>query len=731
MSNTHIGSFDKRDSFFWFALLIAFIGVILRFTLLDLRPLHHDESIHVMFGRYFFDWPNQNFYKYNPEYHGPLLYNALRFVYDTFGDYEWSARGLMATLGVFLLTLPFLLRKYLHDAVFITLVCFLSLSPTLIYWARFVREDMFVLAGMGMMLYGVLGAKPSTKSLWVLLGIVFQYASKENSYVTMAMFWGYFVSEWIAKKVIDKKSEPFPLSLLAPLPFAFVILMKFGIQNEGTALVVKNRYFMDFAAAIGGLLLAVDCFRNSWKKYSDETSSLVVKLFSHIANYRVQFLSSFVVAAFLFIYLFSAGFRYPEGIVDGLYYKGITYWIEKHNIERIKGPFLFHFYQLSWYEFTFMLLAIIQAIYFYKKSFSFIKWSSIVIFLVAIAAFVIGKPAVDQPWVEPSFYLWKKFKAKDFFDVAGVIILLFHPMLVTLQHWLRKEWNLAFWGYFFAATFFTYCYLGEKVPWLSTYPLVGGLIYLSVYFNQEIKNGNLLALFQSVRFGKIIGLIGWTLLIVALVFIVEDIARFKTIYSDSSFSLKTILDTHQILLILGLLFLFTDYIDSKFELLCKVNFFTTVLVLASLFMLRASYLTNFEFKYRELGYISQVHTTQATLQLANKIRNEILTAPEGLKPSVLVVGDGVWPLTWYFRDLPTYKFSATDSEKQGFDYIFQDEKEAVPAGFNSSKLPLRGWWVPDFSQMTFRRFLVNSLTLRPWGGNGFSNITFAQKVPTK
>ena len=718
---------DSDKVVFWIAIAFLIIGVLFRWIDLGVRPLHHDESIHVMFGRYFFDWPNDNYYKYNPEYHGPLLYNLLRFVYDTLGDFEWSARALIAVFGTSILALPFLLRRYLGDYVFLVLVAFMSFSPTMIYWSRFVREDIFVIAGMAMMLYGVLKANPNLKSFWVLLGVVFQYTSKENSYVTMAMFWFYFAAEWTAKRILDKNKEPLPLSFLAPIPFALVMLFHIGMVKEGTAYVVQNRIYMDLAAALGGVFLLIDCLRNNWKQNLSDQSSLVVKLFAHIATYRIQFFVSFAFAAFLFCYLFSAGFRYSDGIIDGLYYKGITYWLEKHNIERIKGPFLFHFYQLAWYEVLFILLAIYQAVYFYRKSNSFIKFSALAAVVVAIAIGLFNKPATDQAWLEPSFALWKKFKAKDWFDIVGIVILVVHPILLTLSHWLRREWNLAVFAYLFSAGFFTYSYLGEKVPWLSSYPLIAGWMYLAAYFQSEFDKDNLSNLFNKISLGRFVGFFGWVILILGITFVVEDIARYSMLFPGRAFELSFVINNHQLLLIIGLIAIALDYVDRKAQLFVHTNAAVVCLVICSIFMMRMAYLANFEHKFRELGYITQVHTTYQTVQIANKIRSEILNAPDGMKPSVLVTGDGVWPLTWYFRDLPTYKFSATPEEKVNFKYIFQDEKDVIPSGFKQAKLALRGWWVPEFSQMTFRRFLAMSFNLRTWGGNGFSNVTYLEK----
>lgn len=708
---------------------LIFVGLVFRWTSLDLRALHHDESIHVMFGRYFFDWPNTNYYKYNPEYHGPLLYNLLRLVYETFGDYEISARGLIAFLGSFLLFLPWLMRKYFDDLVLIGLTAFICLSPTMIYWSRFVREDIFVITGMAMMLWGVVQARSSMKSFWVMLGIVFQYASKENSYVTMALFWFFFAADWSVRKFYDNRKEPFPISFLAPIPFALVIALHLGMKVEGDAILVEpsgGRIFMDVAALLGGVCVFIDCIRNSWRQQESE-ASFISKMFKHISNNRVSFFTAFGLASFLFVYLFSAGFRYPEGILDGLYFKGITYWIEKHNVERIKGPFLFHFYELSWYEFCFMAVVFWHAIYFYRRSIKSIQYLALGAITAAIIVGIANKPSVEQAWIEPTWFLWKKLKAKDWFDIFGAILMIVHPFLVTAQHWVKKEWKLAFWGYAFTISFLTYSYLGEKVPWLSSYPLLMGWIYLSLYIQSERDQGRCTILDDDFSVAKIIEWIGWIMLVLGIVFICEDMARFRYIYPGTAFSISTVLSNHQLLLMLGLMSVGIGFIDSKFEIAPKYPLGVICFVAASIFTIRIAYFANFEFKFRELGYISQVHTTQESMKLAQKIREEILVNPSESRPSVLVEGDGVWPLTWYFRDLPTYKFSATAEEKNNFTYIFQNENEPVPEGYKKSIIKLRGWWVPDLRQMTLERFLTISFNHRVWGGMGYSNIAFLSK----
>ncbi len=728
MDAASIESNQEREAFPWtlsyYVGFFIIIGLCLRWWGLELRPLHHDESIHVMFGRYFFDFPNDNFYKYNPEYHGPLLYNALRFVYDTFGDFEWSARALMCVMGSIMLFLPWALRRFFSPGIVIALTAALSLSPTMIYWSKFVREDMFVIFGMSMMVYGVFLARPSTKSLWVLLGIVFQYASKENSYVTMALFWGYFVIEYLARLFLTKRRELVPCSLFAPLPFAFVILFHLGMKMEGTAYHVVNFEFMHLGALMGAALVAADVMRSGWSQ--DRDQSLICRLFGHIATYRLPFIAAFVIAAFFFYYLFSAGFRYPEGVIDGLYRKGITYWMEKHAIERIKGPFLFHFYQLSWYEFGFMLMVFTQGIYFYSRQSLAVRLSVLGVAALALLAGFFNMPSDQFKNPEPEFFLWKKMKLKDWIDVVGAILLLAHPIFVTGTHFFKRQWDLAFWGYLFTATFLTYCYLGEKVPWLSSYPLLAGLAYLAVYFNHEYRIGNIRNLW--IRSSDIAKAVGFLLLGAALWFILEEYLRWSTLNPGAAPpNMQKVLQSNRIYLALGLLILAWSFTEPYTKISKTLHLGKFLLIAYTVFTIRIAYMANFEVRYREFGYISQVHTTQELQTVARRIRGEILSKVGGAPKSVLVEGDSVWPLTWYFRDLPSYKFSATDAERPSFNYIFQDVEKPVPEGFHTERINLRGWWVPDFRTMTLKRFLAIALNLRPWGEPGYSYVNLLTK----
>jgi hypothetical protein len=150
---------------------------------------------------------------------------------------------------------------------------------------------------------------------------------------------------------------------------------------------------------------------------------------------------------------------------------------------------------------------------------------------------------------------------------------------------------------------------------------------------------------------------------------------------------------------------------------------------AILFTLRASVQTNFLYAGRETEYLSQVHTTDELQDIVLGIIDDVKNQRNGYKPLVFATGEATWPLAWYFRHLKEeYKFTAKPEERSKFTYLFidwKDQREAgeIPEGYTARKVNLRGWWVPEFKQMTLKKFLRYSINHYPWSPSGFTYTT--------
>ena len=74
---------------FFLILTLLFLAFLLRLYDLDLRPLHHDESLHS-----FYSWvlAEGGGYSHTPMMHGPLQFQFNALIFRIFGDSEFTSR---------------------------------------------------------------------------------------------------------------------------------------------------------------------------------------------------------------------------------------------------------------------------------------------------------------------------------------------------------------------------------------------------------------------------------------------------------------------------------------------------------------------------------------------------------------------------------------------------------------------------------------------------------------
>jgi predicted membrane-bound mannosyltransferase len=761
--------------------IIILAGVMLRWLELDARPYHHDESQHAMFGKYFYDFPDIQFYKYDPMMHAPLLYNFFRLVYTALGNTLWSARAPVALLGTLFLFLPLLFRQYFSKKALLVLTASIALSPSLVYWSRFLIHDYFVILAMIITLYGVVLARAEQKAFFVLIGITLQFCIKANVFVTIAMLFGYLVYDLLlnyftsddfkgspsrAKDFIWKNVFLFPIiAWFFIIASALTMALHFGISYLDS----ENKLWKALIAFSNDTLLFVGFNLVTYLLIFcliffvvDSKESYFKKIYENIRAYIWQFALSVALSILTFCYIFSSGFRNIKGILDGLFRTSIPYWLNQHDIERIKGPFLFNFYMLSWYELAFMIFFIFQLFLFYRSAPRFAKISGIVLcgvgfILSLLALWYISPDKLGLNWhnleeignkdpKELKTFIDKLmthfvhfFKLKDCLDVFGLVLILGNPVIITTTHILRRERILAFWGYLFTASFFTYSFLGEKVPWLSMYPLIPGFIYLTLYFDEWFKS-HPLENYEEFPVSRIFKYVSTVMLFLFLFFTLENIVSISSILSsfdiskffnfftaqgfDENYKLvKTGIWDNLFLFTLGISFYALYFFNERMNILGRVNLFKFLFVVVSLFCLRGSILTNFVYGGSETEFISQVHTTKEFHSLAVRLRKEALSNIRPAEFTILGDGDPVWPLTWYMVGVDSFKFIANEEERKNFDVIiqtFDEQPKNVPPGFEKRKITLRGWWVPDYNQMSLKKFLNVSVNHIPWSPSGFT-----------
>ena len=167
------------------AYLLAIIAaIVLRFYLLEIKPLHHDEGVNSHFllnldraGRYVYDPKN---------YHGPTLYYFAWLALKLFGESVFALRAYPAICGVLTVVLVWGLRKGLGLVGTPVAAWSLALSPGLVYFSRdFIHESSFGFFTVGVV---VCAYNLRDSYLWflpVFAGLLF--ATKETAIHTVGV----------------------------------------------------------------------------------------------------------------------------------------------------------------------------------------------------------------------------------------------------------------------------------------------------------------------------------------------------------------------------------------------------------------------------------------------------------------------------------------------------------------------------------------------------------------
>ncbi|MCS7121952.1 MAG: TIGR03663 family protein [Archaeoglobaceae archaeon] len=177
------------------AVLIILLAAFLRLYELGKVPLFYDESIH----SYFANLVLKGAYSYNPAYHGPLLFYSVAPVIAFFGESEFTLRLIPAVLGTLFVASILLYRRFIGNSAIFAAI-FAAVSPVIVNYSRFYREDVYQLLFTSLAIYFILcylekkkswkELKVDRDSLYLIFAAIFLafFASvKETFYIFAAL----------------------------------------------------------------------------------------------------------------------------------------------------------------------------------------------------------------------------------------------------------------------------------------------------------------------------------------------------------------------------------------------------------------------------------------------------------------------------------------------------------------------------------------------------------------
>ncbi len=168
-----------------FAVLLL-VAIFTRLYMLEPRVMSHDETSHTYFSWLYY---KGNGYAHDPVTHGPLQFHLVALSYFLFGDSDTTARIPAALFSIATVAFMWAYRRYLGRAGALLATLLLTISPFMLYYGRYVRNEAFVAFFGVVMLWSMLRYLDTAgkKYLYIFTAVtVLHFATKETSFIYTA-----------------------------------------------------------------------------------------------------------------------------------------------------------------------------------------------------------------------------------------------------------------------------------------------------------------------------------------------------------------------------------------------------------------------------------------------------------------------------------------------------------------------------------------------------------------
>ena len=203
------------------------MAVFTRFFMLGERAMSHDESLHT---RYSYNLAVDGNFQHTPLMHGPVLFHFTALFYFLFGANDFTSRLYTAILGIAVVIMPLLFRRWLGKWGALLASIMLLISPITLYYNRYIRHDtpniffsLLMIYGIFMYLSGPEGQKRREHWLYLIAGaMLLNLGSKETAFIYVAIMGLYLAAFWFVRLFQHYRGTP------GKTPF-YMMMMAFGV----------------------------------------------------------------------------------------------------------------------------------------------------------------------------------------------------------------------------------------------------------------------------------------------------------------------------------------------------------------------------------------------------------------------------------------------------------------------------------------------------------------------
>jgi predicted membrane-bound mannosyltransferase/sugar lactone lactonase YvrE len=716
-------------------ILIILIAIITRFYDLESRAMSHDESLHT-----YYSWRFKEFqdYRHTPLMHGPFQFHLIAFSYFVFGDSDASARIPYAFIGVASILLMYVFRKWLGRWGAIIAMALMLVSPYMLYYQRYVRNEAIVVF-LGMLMFlSVFEYFEYREPRWLLLLAVtlsLHHATKETSFIYAAQllfFLGIYLAWDFLRRIwkLDYRKWIFalglvfailgvvitagglaatrqgedgsPLSPVTPLdPTAIDILS--GVQAFNSAVTVGF-----FIIVFGILIMAIITIWTFGRKLRTDFPALDV----------------FIITGTLTLPLLAA---FPARVL---------------NLDPFDGQSSVFTSPTGWIVLVFLFVSIIVGLLWDWRRWSIAAVAYFGIFILLYTNFFTNGNGISSGLVRSLeywlvqhgekrggqplyYYLLIQIPIYEYLPAIGAIIAAgfgFKSLRIKVNKWLNPEPSLVseeqgveepteevvgepqqfpvilFLGYWAISSLVAYSLAGERMPWLTVH-IALPLILLAGWGMQKIIEASE---FSSLRPSR-----SWLAIILLIIFGYGLIRTLSAIFGPvPPFRGNELLSLQATSLFIGSAIVTVGSFIGLIYLLEDISLrafgqFIRAAVLGSLFLLTVRTALRASFLHDDLAkeYLVYAHSAPGVKTVLSQIEEFSERTTGGLAVDVAYDNDVSWPYTWYFRNYSNTHYYADNPTRELLEYpliIAGDdnwsEVESIIGNRYISSEFIRMWW---------------------------------------
>ncbi len=216
-------------------ILLAFIS---RFYNLGARVMSHDESLHTYFSWLLYRGQG---YQHAPMMHGPWQFHFIALSYFLFGVSDFTARIPAAMFGIASITMVWYWRHFLGRVGALIAGTLLLISPYMLFYSRYVREDMYAVFSGILMLYVVLRYMETGRSRYLyifVVSLIIHVLDKETSFIAAAQLLLYLAIYFLSR--VTRQPWRIRPSDYRPFIIALSIGMLFLAATGGVAFYARE-----------------------------------------------------------------------------------------------------------------------------------------------------------------------------------------------------------------------------------------------------------------------------------------------------------------------------------------------------------------------------------------------------------------------------------------------------------------------------------------------------------